>query len=78
VATDLLIRRARLPAIMFRFDQDPDAVQTISTLDDEMRAFASSSEYYREIIGLNHYLGPLPVAKTCGVAGLKATGGSCA
>jgi hypothetical protein len=59
VATDLLIRRARLPAIMFRFDQDPDAVQTISTLDDEMGAFASSSECYREIIGLTHYLGPL-------------------
>ena len=30
IATDLLIRRVRLPAIMFRFDQDPDALDTIA------------------------------------------------
>lgn len=59
IATDLLISRARLPAIMFRFDQDPDAMKTISALDDEAGAFASSSDWYREIIGLTHYLGPL-------------------
>lgn len=44
IATDLLISRARLPAIMFRFDQDPDAMKTISALDDEAGAFASSSD----------------------------------
>lgn len=35
-ATDLLIRRARLPAIMFRFDQDPDAMQTITSLNGDL------------------------------------------
>jgi hypothetical protein len=59
MATDLLIRRARLPAIMFRFEQDPDAMKNITSLDDEAGAFGSSSEWYREIIGVTHYLGPL-------------------
>lgn len=58
-STNLLAGRARLPAIMFRFDQEPDAMQTISTIGDEESAFASSSECYREIIGLTSYLGPL-------------------
>jgi len=31
IATDLLIRRVRLPAILFRFDQDPDATNTIAS-----------------------------------------------
>jgi hypothetical protein len=59
VATDLLIRRVRLPAIMFRFDQDPDAMRTISNIGDEGGYFASSAEWFKEIIGVNHYLGPL-------------------
>jgi hypothetical protein len=59
VATDLLIRRVRLPAIIFRFDQDPDAVKTISKIGDEGGYFASSAEWFKEIVGINHYLGPL-------------------
>jgi hypothetical protein len=59
VATDLLIRRVRLPAIMFRFDQDPDAMRTISNIGDEGGYFASSADWFQEIIGVNHYLGPL-------------------
>ncbi len=59
-STDLLIRRARLPAILFRFDQDPDTMKTISAIDEnEGGYFASSASWYREIIGVIHYLGPL-------------------
>ncbi len=58
-ATDLLIRRIRLPAILFRFDQDPDAMDTIASIGDGGGYFASSSRWFEEIIGLQHYFGPL-------------------
>jgi hypothetical protein len=60
-ATDLLIRRARLPAILFRFDQDPDVMANMSSIDElpQEGFFASSAHWYREVIGLIHYLGPL-------------------
>jgi len=59
-ATDLLIRRARLPAILFRLDQDPDFVDNLSSAEDfEDSVFGSSAHWYREVIGLIHYLGPL-------------------
>ena len=60
ISTDLLIRRARLPAILFRFDQDPDALKTIAAIEEgEGGYFASSSPWYREIVGVIHYFGPL-------------------
>lgn len=63
VATELLIRRARLPAIMFRFDQDPDAMQNRTALQqgsgEARRYLASSSDWYQNVIGLSHYLGSL-------------------
>ena len=59
IATDLLVRRVRLPAIMFRFDQDPDAMDTIASLGDEGGYFASSSNWFQDIIGASHYFGPL-------------------
>jgi hypothetical protein len=59
-ATDLLIRRARLPAILFRLEQDPDVIKNPPSLDDlEQSVFGSSAHWYREVIGLIHYLGPL-------------------
>jgi hypothetical protein len=40
-STDLLIRRARLPGVVFRFDQDPDAMKTIAAINqDEGSYFA--------------------------------------
>jgi hypothetical protein len=59
IATDLLIHRVRLPAIMFRFDQDPDAMNTIAGIGDEGGYFASSSNWFQDIIGASHYFGPL-------------------
>lgn len=62
VATDLLIKRVRLPAVLLRFDQDPDALQIITGEQKESivgRMFASSADWYQEIIGVVHYLGPL-------------------
>jgi hypothetical protein len=62
LATDLLIRRAHVPALLFRFDQDPDAMQIIKTLQESGASasyFASQSDWYGEIIGVVHYLGPL-------------------
>jgi hypothetical protein len=59
-ATDLLIHRARLPAILFRFDQEPDALKTINALkENDVGYFASSANWYIEVIGVVHYLGPL-------------------
>lgn len=60
-ATELLIRRARLPAVLMRFDQDPDAMKNMPTSVDELEEsfFASSAHWYHEVIGLIHYLGPL-------------------
>jgi hypothetical protein len=60
-ATDLLIRRARLPAVLFRFDQDPDAKTNMPSIDEipQEGLFASSAHWNREVIGLIHYLGPL-------------------
>lgn len=59
-ATDLLIRRARLPAILFRLDQDPDFIKNMPSADAlEQSVFGSSSHWYHEVIGLIHYLGPL-------------------
>jgi hypothetical protein len=59
IATDLLIRRVRLPAIMFRFDQDPDALDTIANIGDEGGYFASSTDWFHGVIGASHYFGPL-------------------
>lgn len=61
VATDLLIRRVRLPGIMFRFDQDPDALENIAEQQNSAKGgmFASSADWYQEIISLVRYLGPL-------------------
>ncbi|WP_141213959.1 hypothetical protein [Mycobacterium marinum] len=62
VATDLLIRRVRLPAIIFRFDQDPDALETITGQQKDSTkggVFSSSADSYNEIISLVRYLGPL-------------------
>ena len=62
VATDLLLRRVRLPGIMLRFDQDPDALQILTGEQKQSvmgRMFASSADWYQEIIGVVHYLGPL-------------------
>lgn len=62
LATDLLIRRVRLPGIMFRFAQDPDALQILTGEQRgslQGRMFASSADWYQEVIGLVHYLGPL-------------------
>ena len=59
IATDLLIRRVRLPAIMFRFDQDPDAMDTIAGIGEEGGYFASSSKWFQDVIGASHYFGPL-------------------
>jgi hypothetical protein len=59
IASDLLIHRVRLPAIMFRFDQDPDAMATIASLGDEGGYFASSTGWFHGIISASHYFGPL-------------------
>jgi hypothetical protein len=62
MATDLLIRRVRLPGIMFRFDQDPDAMSHLTNIKDDAaagRMFGSSTDWYQQVIGLVHYLGPL-------------------
>jgi hypothetical protein len=58
-ATDLLIRRIRLPAILFRFDQDPDAMKTIASLGEEGGYFASSGNWFQDVISASHYFGPL-------------------
>jgi hypothetical protein len=59
-ATDLLIHRAKLPAILFRFDQEPDALKTIEALkENDVGYFASSANWYGEVVGVIHYLGPL-------------------
>lgn len=60
--TDLLIRRARLPGILLRFDQDPDTMVNIKRLEAEGEStsyFATSTEWFQEVIGIVHYLGPL-------------------
>ncbi|MDQ1247247.1 MAG: hypothetical protein QG597_1617 [Actinomycetota bacterium] len=59
IATDLLARRVRLPAILFRFDQDPDALKTITDLGDEGGYFASSTKWFHDVISASHYFGPL-------------------
>ncbi|QNI08717.1 hypothetical protein GAN17_22520 [Mycobacterium kubicae] len=62
-ATELLIRRVRLPGIMFRFDQDPDALENLLAQQqngsESERMFGSSTEWFQELVGLVHYLGPL-------------------
>jgi hypothetical protein len=59
-ATDLLVRRIRLPAILLRFAQDPDALATL-TAAQQVGAplFGTSTDWYQEVIGVVHYLGPL-------------------
>lgn len=60
--TDLLIRRARLPGILLRFDQDQDTMANIKRLEAEGEStsyFATSTEWFQEVIGIVHYLGPL-------------------
>jgi hypothetical protein len=59
VATDLLIRRVRLPAVLFRFDQDPDALLTLSNIGNEGGYFASATNWFHEVISASHYFGPL-------------------
>lgn len=59
IATDLLVHRVRLPAILFRFDQDPDAMDTIAGLGDEGGYFASSTKWFHGVISASHYFGPL-------------------
>ena len=59
VATDLLVHRVRLPAILFRFDQDPDAMATIASLGAEGGYFASSTKWFHDVISASHYFGPL-------------------
>ena len=63
VASDVLIRRVRLPGILFRFAQDPDAINTLTSAaqNDTGRVplFGSSSDWYHNVIGIVHYLGPL-------------------
>jgi hypothetical protein len=59
IATKLLLGRMRLPAILSRFDQDPDAAKTIAKLGDEGGYFASSSNWFQDVITASHYFGPL-------------------
>lgn len=59
IATDLLVHRVRLPAILFRFDQDPDAIDTIASLGDNGGYFASSTKWFHDVISASHYFGPL-------------------
>ena len=56
IATKLLLGRMRLPAILSRFDQDPDAAKTIAKLGDEGGYFASSSNWFQDVITASHYL----------------------
>jgi hypothetical protein len=44
---------------MFRFEQDPDALATIASIGDDGGYFASSSNWFKDIIGASHYFGPL-------------------
>ncbi|OMC28877.1 hypothetical protein A5738_22550 [Mycobacterium colombiense] len=61
VATKLLIGRVRLPGVVFRFDQDPDALEILTGQGDAVlgRMFASSADWFVDVISLVHYLGPL-------------------
>jgi hypothetical protein len=62
LTTNLLLQRVRLPGIMFRFAQDPDALQILTGQQNESlegHMFASSADWYQDVIGLVHYLGPL-------------------
>jgi hypothetical protein len=63
-ASEFLIRRVRLPGIIFRFDQDPDALDTLRAIQQGQTSqpeqyFASSSDWYLNVVGVSHYLGPL-------------------
>jgi hypothetical protein len=44
---------------MFRFDQDPDAMETIASNGDEGGYFASSTNWFQDVISASHYFGPL-------------------
>lgn len=58
--TDTLVRRARLPAMLFRFAQDPDAFANLKLAEAQGEPmFATSTPWYLDIIGGIHYLGPL-------------------
>jgi hypothetical protein len=58
--TDTLVRRARLPAMLFRFAQDPDAFANLKLAEAQGDPlFATSTPWYLDIIGGIHYLGPL-------------------
>lgn len=61
VASDLLIRRVRLPGIVFRFDQDPDAIENLNAIPhaEGGSMFGSSTDWYYNMIGVVHYFGPL-------------------
>lgn len=62
--SDTLVRRVRLPGMMFRFDQDPDAITTLRSVREGRsrpteQYFGSSADWYANIIGMSHYIGPL-------------------
>jgi hypothetical protein len=61
--SDVLIRRVRVPGIMFRFDQDPDAMKTFFAVrggrSGSEHYFGSGADWYENVIGMSHYLGPL-------------------
>ncbi len=65
VGTEVLMRRIRLPAIIFRLDQDPQVIQraTAARAKDpetaEQLIFQSASNLFANIVGLSRYLGPL-------------------
>lgn len=62
-ASDELIRRVRLPGIIFRFDQDPDPMSTLTAVLERESGpeyyFGSSADWYLNVIGLSDYVGPL-------------------
>jgi hypothetical protein len=58
-----LIRRIRLPGIMFRFDQDPDAMNTLTAVSGGHGGpefyFSSSADWFQSVIAMTDYVGPL-------------------
>lgn len=65
LGADTLMRRIRLPAIIFRLDQDPNVIQRVTAqmarglATAEELVFQSSSNLFANIIGLARYFGPL-------------------
>jgi hypothetical protein len=65
LGAETLMRRIRLPAIIFRLDQDPNLIQRVTAQmasglsSAEELVFQSSSNLFANIIGLARYFGPL-------------------